>query len=139
MNDRRVVVDASAVLALVLRQKAAPVVAQVLPHAVLPTPNMTEVLYRAIERGYQNTPQVLHDLLLDTGLQVEALTDDDTVRAAELIAESRSRKSDDDRSLSLGDGLCIAVAERLHLPVTGGDTHWETLDLKTKFFPLRMR
>lgn len=140
MSDRRVVVDASAVLALVLREKAAPVVAQVLPYAVLPAPNMTEVLYRAKERGYRNTPQTLHDTLLETGLHVEPFADEDTVRAAELVAASRAAKTAaDDRSLALGDGLCIAVAERLGLPVTGGDTHWGTLDLRTKFYPLRMR
>lgn len=140
MNDRRVVIDASAVLAFVLREKAAPVVAQVLPYAVLPAPNMTEVLYRAKERGYRNTPQVLHDALLDTGVHVEPFADEDTVRAAELVAASRAaRTSVDDRSLSLGDGLCIAVAERLDLPVTGGDAHWEVLDLRTTFYPLRMR
>lgn len=140
MNDRLVVLDASAVLAWALRERAEQVVAKVLPYAVLPAPNMTEVLYRAKERGYRNTPQVLHDALLDTGLQVEPLTDEDAVRAGELIAQSRAaRKSDDERSLSLGDGLCLAVAERLGLPVTGGDTHWEVLDLRIKFYPLRMR
>jgi PIN domain nuclease of toxin-antitoxin system len=40
-------------------------------------------------------------------------------------------------SLSLGDGLCIAVAERLNLPITGGDLYWETLDLRVKVLSFR--
>jgi PIN domain nuclease of toxin-antitoxin system len=40
-------------------------------------------------------------------------------------------------SLSLGDGLCIAVAERLGLPVTGGHQHGEALDLAVEFVPFR--
>ena len=40
-------------------------------------------------------------------------------------------------SLSLGDGLCIAVAERLELPITGGDLYWETLDLRVRVLSFR--
>jgi PIN domain nuclease of toxin-antitoxin system len=40
-------------------------------------------------------------------------------------------------SLSLGDGLCIAVAERLELPITGGDLYCETLDLRVKVLSFR--
>ena len=40
-------------------------------------------------------------------------------------------------SLSLGDGLCIAVAERLELPLTGGDLYWETLDLRVRVLSFR--
>lgn len=138
MNDRRVVVDASAVLAFVLRERAAGVIGQVLPYAVIPAPNMTEVLYRATERGYRNAPDALYSILLGTGLHVEPLTGDDCVRAAALITTSRAaRTAPDDASLSLGDGLCIAVAERLDLPVTGGDQHWSTLSMAVKFYPLR--
>jgi PIN domain nuclease of toxin-antitoxin system len=55
-----------------------------------------------------------------------------------LITRSRAhplgtRKLD----LSLGDALCIAVAERLQLPIAGADQLWETLDLGVKFLPYR--
>lgn len=140
MSDLRVVVDASAVLAFVLNERAAQTVAKLLPYAVIPAPNMTEVLYRAPERGYRDPLDTLYANLLDTGLTVEPFAAEDTVRAAELVTASRAaRTPKDDRSLSLGDGLCLAVAERLNLPVTGGDSHWNTLDLKVKFYPLTMR
>jgi PIN domain nuclease of toxin-antitoxin system len=40
---------------------------------------------------------------------------------SELIETSRrARQRPEDSTLSLGDGLCIAVAERLKLVITGG-------------------
>lgn len=137
MTDRLVVVDASAVLAFVLREKAATTIARVLPVAVIPAPNMSEVLYRALARGYQNTAASLYENLLGAGLEVEPLVPEDSIRAAEHIAASRSATTTEDtRSLSLGDGLCIAVAERLNLPVTGGDAHWKTINMTVTFHPL---
>ena len=69
------------------------------------------------------------------GVEVERETGADVVRAAELVAASR--RSPAEGSLSLGDGLCIAVAERLGLPITGGDQHWETIVLRVWFLPFR--
>lgn len=137
MTDRLVVVDASAVLAFVLRERAAATIARVLPVAVIPAPNMTEVLYRSLERGYRGTAASLFDTLLGTGLEVEPLAPEDSIRAAEHMATSRrARTTEDRRTLSLGDGLCIAVAERLNLPVTGGDAHWQTISMTVTFHPL---
>lgn len=138
MSGRLVVLDASAVLAWVLNEKAGDTVAKLLPVAVVPAPTMTEVLYRARERGYGNTAAVLLADLLSTGLEVEPFLEADTVRAADLIAASRAAaKTREDPSLSLGDGLCCAVAERLGLKLAGGDNHWSTLDLDVEFLPIR--
>lgn len=135
---RLVVLDASAVLAWVLREQGHKVIDRLLASAVLPSSAMVEVLYRAPERGHRLTPTQLHDDLLALGLDVEPATDDDTVRAAELITASRlARTPADSRSLSLGDGLCLAVAERLGLPVSGGDEHWTTVDMNITFLPFR--
>ena len=138
MTKRLVVLDASAVLAWVLREQGHKVIDRLLGSAVLPSSAMVEVLYRAPERGHRLRPTQLHDDLLALGLEVEPVTDDDTVRAAELIMASRlARTPADSRSLSLGDGLCLAVAERLGLPVSGGDEHWKTVDLSITFLPFR--
>ena len=48
-----------------------------------------------------------------------------------------SKKEPGPGSLSLGDGLCIAVAERLGLPLTGGDQHWSTVSSTVPFMPFR--
>ena len=131
----RVVLDASAVLAWVLRERGWDVVNQLLPIAVVATSAMTEVLYRAPERGHRLSPDQLHDDLLSLGIRVEPVTDGDTVRAAQLILASRTAGAA--QSLSLGDGLCLAVAERLELTVSGGDRHWAACDLRVEFLPFR--
>ena len=80
----------------------------------------------------------LHLTLLSLGLRVEPVIDEDTVRAAALIHQSRREgPPNNGRALSLGDGLCLAVAERLQLPITGGDEYWETLELAVRYQPFR--
>jgi len=107
----RVVLDASAVLAWVLNEPGEAVVDKVLPVSVVPASAVVEVLGRAVERGHRQEPAGLHADLLALGVRVEPLLDGDAVRAAGLIATSRADR--DQGSLSLGDGLCVATAERL--------------------------
>lgn len=131
----RVILDASALLAWVLRERGQPTVDALLSHAAVPASAMVETLYRAADRGHRQPAKDLHRDLLALGLRVAPLTDADTVRAADLIHTSKTRSARG--SLSLGDGLVIATAERLALPITGGDQHWETLDLAVPYLPFR--
>lgn len=134
----RVVVDASAVLAYVLQERGWQTVDKILPVAILPLPNLTEVLYRAPTKGHAREPGDLFAHLIRLGLRTEPVEPADAVRAAELIVESEGAATGGSRrALSLGDGLCIAVAERLQLPITGGDQAWELLELKTIFHSFR--
>lgn len=128
------VLDVSALLAWTLRERGAATVGRLLPVSVVPAPNLAEVLYRAPERGHGMDPDELRHHVLAMGVTVEPFGDADVVRAAELIMHSRATGGD---SLSLGDGLCLAVAERLNLPVTGGDQLWAGLPLKVAFLPFR--
>lgn len=131
----RVVLDASAVLAWVLSERGAATVDKMLAVSVVPASAMVETLYRASERGHHQAPGELHADLLALGVRVEALLDVDTVRAAQLIAASKT--SPDPGSLSLGDGLAIATAERLGLPLSGGDRYWAGVDMSVAFLPFR--
>jgi ribonuclease VapC len=79
----------------------------------------------------------LMEHVLAMGLAVEPLMPGDVLRAAELIAHSRAARDRTEDSLSLGDGTCLAVAERLGLPVTGGDRLWADLPLTVRFLPFR--
>lgn len=137
-SDRRVVLDASAVVAWTLQERGAATVNKVLSVSVLPASAMTETLYRARERGSRLSARQLYEDITGMGVEVEPVTGSDTIRAAELIeASRRARRVPSDSCLSLGDGLCIAVAERLQLPITGGDMHWRSLALKVAFHPFR--
>ena len=114
------------------------VVDKLLAVAVVPASAMTEALYRLQERGHRLPPADMRLALLALGVREEPVAAEDAVRAAELITQSRKSQSRDrGKSLSLGDGLCIAVAERLQLPVTGGDQHWAECDLRVDFLPFR--
>lgn len=132
---RRVVLDASALLAWVMNERGVKTVDRLLTIGVAPASALVETLYRAAEKGHRLPPGQLHEALLEMGLEVEPVTGEDVVRAAELVAASR--RAPGEGSLSLGDGLCIAVAERLRLPITGGDQHWETIDLAVSYLPFR--
>ena len=134
-GQRRVVLDASALLAWVLNERGTQTVDRLLAVGVAPASVMVEVLYRAAEKGHRLPPDQLYASLLEMGVEVEAITAADVVRAAEVIAASRL--GPDRGSLSLGHGLCIAVAERLHLTVTGGDQYWANVDMAVQFFPFR--
>ena len=131
----RVALDASALLALVLRERGAETIDALLAVSCVPVSAMVEVLYRAGARGHQMPAHRLYDDLLALGLDVEPVRGDDAVRAAELVASSRSSPAPG--SLSLGDGLCIAVAERLGLPLTGGDRYWSQDQMRVPFLPFR--
>ena len=139
MNEPRLVVlDASAVVAWLFRERGAETVSKVLARAVLPVSAMVESLYRAKELSHQLSGFELYDAIVKMGVLVEPVIGDDAVRAASLISDSRqARIRANGPCLSLGDGLCLAVAERLNLPVTGGDQFWSSLNLNVEFFPFR--
>lgn len=138
MIARQVVLDASAVVAWLMRERGCQTVDKLLPVAVVPASALTESRYRAVERGHALSADELYHSLLVTGISVEPVTELDAVRASELIVWSRTKDEDQlDRSLSLGDGLCIAVAERLGLLVTGGDEYWEAVPMTTEYAPFR--
>lgn len=132
-----VLLDASAVLAYVLEQDGSETVEKVLPLGSITSVNLTEVLYKARERGYRNDLPGLQLRLVRTGLTVVDVTEADAGQAAELIANSRSKAKPGDDSLSLGDGICIAVAIRLKALLVGDDRYWETLDLPVEYQPFR--
>jgi len=137
-TDRRVVLDASAVLAWVLNEKGSSAVARMLPVGVVPVSALVETLYRAVEKGHRQTVDELHASVVAMGAHIEPLTEADADRAATLITDSRKAATRQrPASLSLGDGMCIATAERLDLTVTGGDQHWATCNLSVKFLPFR--
>ena len=91
-TSHRVTLDASAVLAWVLRERGFETIDKVLPIAVVAVSAMVEVLYRAVEVGYRLSPAQLHADLLALGLTVEPVTDADAQRAAELIVSSKATR-----------------------------------------------
>ena len=115
-----VVLDASAVLVLLLDEPGAEVVATVLSEAVLSAVNLAEVLSKLTDRG-ADVSRLAEDLAA-AGVLVEPMTAADAAQVAEL------RRIDQGRLLSLGDRCCLALGRRLGLPVVTADRAWSELD-----------
>lgn len=97
---------------------------------VLLGPALTEVIRAARRRGNVSTPAELRTALQAQGIAFVHPEDDDLVRAAELLEASDqnprpvNKVTNKPGTLSLGDGLILAMAERRGLPVVTRDQHW---------------
>lgn len=98
---------------------------------ILPGPVLTESISVARRKGNQSSSTQIHQALTSLGLRVEHPTDDDLVRAADLIEISDRNPgpppshTQHDATLSLGDALILAVTERLNCMVLTRDTYWK--------------
>lgn len=138
MTERLAVLDASALVAWYTKEPGYKTVDKVLPYGVVPAPTMTETLYRVQDIGHRLSIPDLQESLLDLGVQIEPFLPEDAVRAADLIHQSHQAPAAHKiGTLSLGDAVCIAVAERLNLKIVGGDQLWETLELAVTYHPFR--
>jgi ribonuclease VapC len=125
------VLDASAVLAWLFRERGEQLVDRMLEHGALSTVNLAEVLYRSDEAGMEI--EGLEQDLKALGLRVVSFTDGD----ARLVPEIRRAAKRERQRLSLADCCCLATGVRLNLPVVGGDQAWESLQLGVDVHPIR--
>jgi PIN domain nuclease of toxin-antitoxin system len=117
-----VVLDASAVLALIYRESGHDQVASILGDAVVCTVNWAEVVAKLAQRGHPD-PAAAVAGLRSLGVHVRPFAAADAVRAGLLWQQTRAAK------LSLGDRACLAVAAGLPdgVAVTS-DRTWAGLD-----------
>jgi ribonuclease VapC len=115
-----VVLDASAVLVLLLDEIGADVVGDVLTEGVLSAVNLAEVLSKLTDGGADVSG--LADHLRAAGVLIEPMTEADAEQVAAL------RRIDAGRLLSLGDRCCLALGRRLAAPVLTADRAWSELD-----------
>lgn len=107
------VLDASAVLTVLLGEQGGEEVRPRLHESVISAANMSEVLSRmsgVVERSLTEA------ILVSEGLRVEPVTLDDARVAAKL--------RDANPALSLGDRLCLALSKRLSIQVLTADRAW---------------
>jgi PIN domain nuclease of toxin-antitoxin system len=121
------VLDASAVLAWLQSEPGADVVDPLLVDGVISAANWSEVLQKVAQRG-KGTRETA-DLLRALGLQVEALTEEDAVVAAEIWLVAPN--------LALGDRCCLALARRLLAPVITADRFWTEVPVAEKIIAIR--
>jgi PIN domain nuclease of toxin-antitoxin system len=124
-----VVLDASAVLALLHREPGADRVAEALPRAAVSSVNWSEVLQKTIARGI--SIEGMRDDLQALGLRIVAFGSEDAEVAALLRSKTRHL------GLSLGDRACLATGIRERARVLTADRSWARLDIGVKVEALR--
>ena len=123
------VLDASAVLAALYREPGGEIVTRVLPRSLLSAVNASEVVARLIGRG--TAPEVALQTVRDLDCRPVAVDMELGLRAGEMIALTKSK------GLSLGDRICLALAEREGVPALTADRAWAELGLDIKVSLIR--
>lgn len=115
------VLDASAILALLNKEPGHELVEKALPHSTLSTVNFSEIITvldhfsMPISQAQEITLELINELLPFDHKQA-------------LIAASL-RKETKQYGLSLGDRACLALAKVLQSPVLTADKAWKKLDV----------
>lgn len=123
------VLDSSAVLAVMKREPGAKAVSDALESCILSAVNAAEIVSKLIELGA--SPAEATQSLKEFGCTIVAVDAELGLRAGELIAVTRSK------GLSLGDRICLALAEREDLTALTADRAWAGLDLDIKVSLIR--
>ena len=124
------VLDASAALAVILRERRADrLTAKVLQYAVISTVNLAEVQSKLVKAGYD--PENAWEDALSVTPAVELYTAEQAKIAGSLITQTQ------DRGLSLGDRSCLALAITLNATVYTTDQIWQSLKVGVKIHILR--
>jgi len=118
MSD--VVLDSSAVLALLADEPGSDEVEAALPGALLSAVNLAEVVAKLSERGMP--AEEATSLICSIGVEVADFDADQATRSGGLRASTRIA------GLSLGDRACLALAQARKLPVLTADAAWARLD-----------
>jgi len=114
-----VVLDASAVLALLFEETGAEVVRAQLRTGVIGAANLAEVLAKLSDHGLPAVEAVRAVAIL--GLEVAPMTKAQAQRSAELRSLTRGA------GLSLGGRACLALAAELGAPAVTADRSWDAV------------
>ena len=119
-----VVLDASALLALLNREPGHEEVARVVPDAAISAVNLSEVAAKLAEVSMPE--EAIREALEGLALEVHDFGRELAFRTAMLRPSTKSR------GLSLADRACLTLGQRLDLPVLTTDRIWEELELEVE-------
>jgi len=126
-----VVLDASAVLALLNNEAGAPTVAGRLEGASISAVNWSEVVQKAISLGVDRAPSDMREEMAAVGLSVRDFSATQAEIAAGLWMSTR------EVGLSLADRACLALAVDMRAPVLTGDRAWQGLEIGVEVILIR--
>ena len=124
-----VVLDSSAVLAMVLNETGHAVVRQALDGAVISAVNLSEVYTKVVEKGLD--VDAIRLAMLASPVRVVAFGDGHAFLAGKLRESTRSH------GLSLGDRACLATAMLERGSVLTADKAWLKLGLDIEIISIR--
>lgn len=118
----KAVLDASAVLALLARERgSAALTPELLTAAVSSTVNVAEVQSKLVERGIR--PEEAWEAALSPISEIVSFTLEHARIAGDLVRETRAH------GLSLGDRACLALGIALKAPIYTADKSWTKLKI----------
>lgn len=142
MDDRPILLDASALVILLLKQKGWQAVEQLLQsgRALTTVTGLAEAfnVCRLRHTGFSRAD--IWNTLESLGLSIEPLTADDAAEIAYLqeYAEKVVKERSHAGNLSLGDACCLVVGKRLGAVVVASDGFWDLLQIQgVEIFQLR--
>ncbi len=121
VSEKYYVLDASALLAVMLGETGADAVHAVLDRARIGAVNLSEVIAKLQERGVPD--DVIDQSLADLDLTIIPFDQDQAIRAGKLRLATRGA------GLSLGDRACLAVADALGAVAVTTDQAWSRLSV----------
>jgi ribonuclease VapC len=127
MNE--VVLDASALLALLNSEPGSATVAAAFPRVAIGAVNLSEVVSKLVERGMP--AEAVRAILEDLDLDVHPFDAESAYATGALRTATRQL------GLSLGDRACLALGQRLDRPVLTTDGAWKSLDVGVTIRPIR--
>ena len=112
-----VVLDASALCALIFDERGAAKIEAMLPEAVIGSVNLSEVIAKMQDKGIDDA--IIDATLADLGLAVVPFDGEQAAIAGKLRTATRAF------NVSLGDRACLALAKQQNCPAVTGDRAWK--------------
>lgn len=112
----KIVLDSSALLALIFNENGADIVRAVAQAGVMSTVNLAEVVTKLVDHGMSSDEA--GELLSPMNIEYAPLSENQALICAGLRGATRSR------GLSLGDRACLALARERGLKAMTADSAW---------------
>ncbi len=127
--------DASALLAVLFQETGRDTVEAILDtgHAAATSLGVAEALNVCRRKEHELNQATLRILLSASNLHIEPVIADDAFQIATLLAQADAYRSTHrggrGMTMSIADATCIAIAQRLQIPVITSDRYWSEVGL----------